>query len=394
MVYPFLSKVLSSARLGELLLTMTTMNFYVTVFAPPMVMLLYRHFSEVNEESKAEFTGWLLKALLLGICLLASVNIVGFKALGPLCNLAITTGEFSWLLVYMGALGVDTFLLARVHFDFMFGKGLLSRLACFVGYMTIIPMFFMFPQGFFFSLVLGPVMGCSVLLYVLIREEKLSFKEGILGDKWLVVKRDLGWFFLSCLCSQLFVYSDRWLLASFHVTKAKIAYYIIAAQACSLILFPTEKVAELIMPSIGNLKTMRQLTKSQTKKLLGALAGTMAYIGSLGLALGYFFLGLYEESYMENGWPVFLVLMAGNFFYVGFIYSRGFLIKFYPPHFLMISFLVATVGQVGMTVLVLLSGGGLLSAALGRVFGLVAVAAIGIGWCQWPLMKIAFGKRV
>ena len=392
-IFPYLSRNLPAGQFGEFLLLISTINFYSTVFAPPAIMVLYRHFAEIPDSARARYFGGLLRSLAGVLGCIIAVNVFCYDSIARYWNLSYTKMDFFYLLSYMFFYSSDSLLLARVHYDLNFKIGLYSRVVFAFSCLLIIPVYNASPKQWLFSLTFAPAMSCMILLLNLISKKDISFRKLSLSGKILPrMGKDYIYFFFAGLSSQVLMYSDRWIIASFGIAKEAMAYYLVAVQASLLIVFPVERLGELITPSVANLKSWDQLTRTQARKSLVLMAGSMAYILSLGFIFGYIFLKLYHPLYREYGWAYFTILQFGMGLFTTYIFSRPYLMKFYSPLYLLLPFVVSVILQTITSAFLVSMLHDVIGAAIGRFIGFLALSMVYFFTCQIFLIRRARGK--
>lgn len=392
-VYPYLSRRLALNTFADLLLLMTTMNFYVTILGPPVTMTFYRRFIDMSEEESADYTGALLKIMAGALTLLIFLHLPLYDFLARIWKLSMGKSDFLYALLYMFFLSIDAFLIARTHFEFGFQTGFISRAIFFFGTLLIIPCSLFFPENWMFSFIAAPFMSSVFLTIRLVQEGRLH----LAGKLSKVDLPRFGWdytgFFLAGIGSQLLMYSDRWIVAAYNVPKAQLAYYIIAVQASLLVSFPVDRMSELMMPYIGHLKSMDSLTINQARKSVLSMGIGLVYLGTFGIAIGYLFFKLYQPSFLEYGWRYFIIMLGGVCLFTIYTYSRAYLVLFFPSSYLIGPFLLGTAVQIGTTMLFLSRQHDVIGAAYGRFLGFFIIASLYFFVCQVRIFKIALSPH-
>lgn len=387
-VYPYLSRRMSVDMFADLLLLMTTMNFYITVFGPPVTMAFYRRFGELGEEGRAVYTGALLKLMAGGLILLVLLHLPFYDVVARAWMLSLGRTDFLYALMYMVVLSLDAFLLSRAHFDFGFRLGFTSRAIFFLGSLLIIPIFLFFPENWMLSFSVAPLMSILFLMICLVREGKLRLTGRLPKQDCTRLGLDYLVLFFTGISSQLLMYSDRWILATFNVPKAQIAYYIIAVQASLLVSFPVDRMGELMMPYLGHMKDMDSLTRSQARKSLFALGVGLVYLVTIGVVIGYLFFKLYNPNFLEQGWQYFVIMLGGACLFTVYTFSRAYLFRFFPGPYLYGPFLLAAAVQIGATVLFLSAQRDAIGSAYGRLLGFMVISVLYFIVCQVRIFKI------
>ena len=389
-VYPYLSRRMDAAALGEVLLALTLINLYITTFTPPLVMTMRREFANFPGEASAVFSGALLKilaALALGLLLL---NALFYKNLAVFWQLSLGQAEFFWLLIYMAFYMADSLLLARTYVEFDFRTGLQSRVAFFLGTLLILPAYNYFPAHWLAAFFLAPLASSGLLLYNLRKQGKITLGGSTAAVFTASMRRDWLFFLSSCAVSQIMVYSDRLLIASFNVSKAEIAYFIIAVQAGTLVMFPVEQLGEQVSQHVANWESLDKVSPAQARKTLLAMFGAAVYVITFGLAIGYLFFRLYKPAYIQHGWHYFLIILSGLAVYCAYVFSKSYLVKFFPASKMLLTLSVGYLLQLGTTFILMSSNNDAAGAAWGRLAGSIAVAIICFFLCQRMIIKKAF----
>ena len=305
-------------------------------------------------------------------------------------NLSFSRAEFTCLLLFMLLSVVDSFLLARVHFDYNFKKGFYSRVWFFAASLFIIPAFIFFQKYWLISFVIPPLLSGLVLFAGLKINNKIAFTGRIHKQYMQPMFKYYLYFFITCLGSQFLIYCDRWFIASFNIAKIEIVYFTIAVQACTLIMFPIEMVGNLMMPSVANKKSLEMITPLQARKAFLAMAGSVILTIPFGIVVGLVFFRLYKPAYFEHIWRYFIVILAATALYPIQTFSRPYLIKFFKAHYIIVSQFVAVVLQITVSMVLLAKYNNAMGAAIGRAVGIAAVSFIFYFICQTHIFKIAF----
>jgi len=380
------------ASFAELLLIMTSMNFYVTIFGPSLAMALYRHLGEMGTELRAVYTGALFKIMLIGLVIIAILHLPLYGVLTHYWNLSLKEMDYLYALVYMICLSLDTFLLSRAHFDYHFRLGFISRFVYFVGTLLIIPFFLVWHNNWMLAFIIAPLMSVSFLSVSLVRSGMMRLRSHVPWRDVSRFGREAMMFILTGIISQFLMYSDRWILAAYNVPKPELAYYIIAVQAGLLVSFPVDRMSELMMPYIGHLSDMNSLTKKQATKSLLSLALGLIYMATFGLVIGYLFFKLYHPDFMANGWRYFLIILAGTCFFSIYTFSRAYVFRFFSAPFLYGPFLIGTIVQIGGMVVFLSIERDAVGAAYGRFLGFLTIGIIYMAACQTKIVEIALSR--
>jgi O-antigen/teichoic acid export membrane protein len=391
-IYPYLSRQITDSKFGELLLLMTTINFYITTLGAPAIMAFYRQFRNIPPDETSQFFGTLLQGVMIGMVALGGMNVLLYDIIAAYWQLTFTQTDFFYLLCYMGMFVIDMLLLARTQYDYNFTAGFYSRVIFFFCSFIVIPVYTYYPENWLFSFAFAPAASSLTLYIILLRKGQISFTWANLNKYLPELSKNYLFFLLTCISSQLMIYCDRWLLASYNIPKAEIAYFTIAVQACSLIVFPVDRVSDLMMPSVTNISEFNSISRTQARKSLLALAASMIYVVTFGLVIGLLFFKLYKPTYYEQGWKYFIILLIGTFFYAIQSFSRSFLIRFFPIRYMLVPQTIATLLQIGVTILLFTISGDPISAAIGRVIGFSLIALVYYRLCQSRIMKIAFAK--
>jgi len=393
-VYPFLSRRLSEQAFGEFLLIMTIINFYITTFGSALTMAFYREFKDIPENMRPSIMGNTFNTILIGFGLLIIANILGYGFFTTFWRLSFHKLSYFYLLCYALFFIIDSLLLARVYFDFNFRIGFYSRIVFFTASLFLIPAFIFFPNQWIAYFMLAPATSSIMLLLCLKYEGKITLKTLNLNS---YTRKNISSYFsflLSCLISQTLVFSDRWVVAFLDIPKSEIAYLTIAIQACSLIVFPVERLADLMLPSTANIEHFRDITKLKAKKSFIAVCGSILYVLLFGMLIGFIFFKLYKPSYIEYGWKYFNLLLIGVSFIPFQILSRAYIVRFFPISYTIIPQLIGASLQITLIIMLLPLFSGATGAAVGRSITGIFIALIYFYICQLPIFRVAFRKSV
>lgn len=221
----------------------------------------------------------------------------------------------------------------------------------------------------------GPIIGLAYLLW---RDGQAGFVLPIWSRRLVsAIGPTLFTFSLANAGTWLTRTSDRWLLASFLVEPAQIAYYTVGIQASMLLLFPVEQLASALLPIIANVSKVADLSVSHRKLLWGAILGSMAVLPLIGLPLGWlYFHLLYPPAYGVHGWPVFEILLIGIALVPISTISRVLLARFGRPGRVLVLDWLGAVTLLALGVVLLGVHRDISSAAWARVgaFGVLAIA--------------------
>lgn len=371
-------------------MVMTLINFFITAFGAPITMAFYRHFRSMDKTGVSETTGSVFSIIAFGSCFGILVNMVFYDSIAHAWRLTMHARDYFFFLCYMLFFILDSFLLARIQLDFEFRKGFITRVIFFMASLLVIPAFKYYNAIWMMSFILAPGLSTATLLYFLLHDGKISLRQGISFRRDKHLFSTYAVFLLSTISSQLLIYCDRWILAFFNISKSDIAYYTIAVQACTLILYPVDRIGELMMPTVSNLESMEQISKQQARKSLFALLGSIVYISTAGILIGHLFFKLYNPIYLEQGWNFFIVLIIGVMFYPLYIFSRAFLISHFPASSILKVNILAVITQVVVSTVLMFYLYNARGVAIGKTISFIVMAAVSINLCQYRLIKLAW----
>lgn len=330
-------------NLGEIFLVLTVTNFFVSTIGPPISMYLYRHYNNVDLAGLPEFFGRILFWLTVFCTIFVMSSSIIFHRVGSYWQLTYVAASYSHFLVYMYFLILDSVLVAICYLKLDFRSVLTSRFLFFVGSLTIIPCSFSGSPHWMLSFAVGPLLGSFFLMVRMLKGREIVFHRLAATTPRRGAWRDLGGMFVACLSSQVFVYADRWVLASYKIAKEEIAFFTIAVQACTLLMFPIEKLSEMTMPYISMIASRGDFSRKHLAIFVFLSVISMAYVVTFGLLIGYCYIRLFKSAYFAGTWKYFIIFLFGYCFYPMYLFCRGIAIRFFSTSVLVFPYVSVSV---------------------------------------------------
>jgi len=384
-VLPYLSRRYPDQELGELLFLITIAYFVVSAIGAPLSMSLYRNYNTKLVDYPC-YVIRLLKYMIVPYIVIMTLAAISFQNIKNLFDIAMNEADMLWFLTYIFIMIIDNVLISTMYLKYEFGKTLVSR-TVYMLCVFMIPILYKMTGLWFLSFAIAPIVSVMVTLWFIMTGSNDSIDEKVyLGITSKVCHNYLG-FFLACLVSQLLVYMDRWIIVAFDNQKSEVAYFTVAIQACSLILFPLEKLSEFIAPQIANMNNIEEMTRKYVFKVMALTLSSMVYVVTFGTLFGYVYFKLFKSTYFEHGWKYFIILIACNSLYPVYIYSRNIIIKFYSNSSLIVPNLVAIILQLSISTWLISLGYKVEAVSIGKGASIVALSLSVLVLLYLPVRK-------
>jgi len=332
-LFPFLSRVLSSHDFGQILVLWSLVSFTIVVIGGNLPLVIYRRHKDFDVIERRTFFGrmfWL--GVLVSVGVTTSLLLL-YNNFSTYTNIDIPFHVAIPFILFMGMQCINGILGAFLGSDLQFRRLFVAQLCSFIGSSGLLFSYYFWGDGLWsIGIIVSPIVYFLILMIYLIRQQKINLlKTPNLSFLRDVTKEVFVWIIAAAIMNFV-IFGDRWIMALLGVDFSQIAAYSIAVQANMIIIFVANQISVSLIPFVSNMTSMDQLSRKIMRRVL---IGIMLVIGIVlvgGSIAGPLYIKLlYGNEYWDGARNIFYIMLVGIAIYPLQIISRGFLIRFYPP---------------------------------------------------------------
>lgn len=329
---PFLANVLPANEFGQITVLLSLVNFTQNVLTSNIGQNVYRRHKSFSPKEKRAFFGklfWLNNFISFSALI---IFIIIYPYLSQRISLNYELWQSAPFFIYMGFSGASAMMVVFLSSDLDFKRLFQAQSLLFLGSFSVFGFYFIFGANYWsLGIIVGPVIFFLTLLTFIYKKEvadlcsfpNFAFIKSIFYDTFIWTLSAFGLSFL--------IYGDRWLMVELGFPFSEIGIYTVAIQANMLIIFAITQISLVAIPLISNIEKLENISISQLRKMFVILSFMIIGVFIVGGLLGPIYIKLfYGLELWEKSEKIFFILLIGTCFYPIQIFSRGFLIKFYP----------------------------------------------------------------
>lgn len=266
-LFPFLSRMVSIDRFGQVLAAVATINGFGIVFGGAMAQLILKEYGETNgkesySERCPEYNGNMLLILLVAVPLIALIGKI-FLYRGDLLWVVVTTEIFALKIYFLSEF--------RVAMNYVYIAG--SRMFAFVGYAIGFCVFWWARD--LNAMIVFFIGELTVLVFVAYSSEMPTC--GIRFAHLGTTLRRYGGMFVSMLSNNIITYGDRFILAK-AVGFGAAPLFFAAAIGGRLLQMPANTFSNVVLSHIVNADEMTGAGSALRLAVYALLGGGAAWV--------------------------------------------------------------------------------------------------------------------